>query len=225
LSSDPTLAGVYFSAQRSIQIFEIWRTTFGGVDRFVRVLASQAANPYLSAQTLQFNNAYLFADALAIAPYFSCSDASSGGWGFLGDPSTAGQVSQLSVDQILDIEQGHISSCALNQMQAASALAARNGVKLLAYEGGQHLVGIGAAQSNLSLSALFQAANRNPRMASLYRSYLSNWTASGGDLFFHFKDIDSYSQWGSWGALERPSQDPATSPKYSALMQFAQETQ
>ncbi len=223
LSQDPVLAGVYYSAARSVQVFDIWRTTTGGLDRFVRVLASQSANLYLAQQMLQYNNAYLFADALATAPYFSCSDFESGGWGFLGDPSTAAQVAAMSPDQILDIETQHIGNCALDQMQSAASIAARYGVKLVAYEGGQHLVGIGSVQNNQPLAQIFQAANRSSRMATLYTQYLNNWTVIGGDFFFHFKDVEAYTEFGSWGALERIDQNPATAPKYQALIQFAQQ--
>jgi hypothetical protein len=98
LSADSFLAGAYYTALRSAQIFGIWQQVFGGTGRLFRTIASQSANSWVSDQMLGFQNAFINADALAIAPYFSCSDTASGGWGFLGDPSTAGQVSQMTAD-------------------------------------------------------------------------------------------------------------------------------
>jgi len=89
---------------------------------------------------------------------------------------------------------------------------------LLAYEGGQHLVGIGNVQNNQSITNLFIAANRDPRMGDMYLKLLDNWRNSGGGLFMHYANISSAGQYGSWGAIESMGQE--TSPKYDALIQF-----
>ena len=41
-----------------------------GMNRLVRVMASQAANVWVAQQILEYEDAYLKTDALAIAPYF-----------------------------------------------------------------------------------------------------------------------------------------------------------
>jgi hypothetical protein len=222
LSTDPTTAGAYYTGLRSTQIFKIFQQVFGDTSRFVRVIGSQAANPWLQAQTIGYNNAYKTTDALAIAPYFSdCSDASIGGWGPTGDPSTAAQVDAMSVTGVLKIEQEHIQSCALAEMNASAAVASQYNLKLVAYEGGQSEVGIGSAQSDTTMAALFAAANRDPGMGTLYDLYLQNWKSVGGDLFMHFTDVSAYTIYGNFGSLESQDQDPATAPKYQALMRFA----
>ena len=222
LNSDPTVAGIDYTALRSVQIFQLWTNVFGGTSRFVRVLPSQAANAWMSQQLVTYQNAYGYADALAIAPYYSiCSDVATGGFGFLGDPSTVDQVTAMTVDQILDIELGHIRNCALNQMTSNAAVAQQYGLRLLAYEGGQSLVGVGSAQTNQQLISLFKAANRDPRIADLYTEYLQNWKTSGGDLFMYYSDVTAYTQYGSFGALEYQDQDPSTAPKFQALANFA----
>ena len=226
LSSDPTVAGIDYTALRSVQIFQLWTDVFGGANRFTRVLSSQAANSWMSQQLVTYGNAYGYADALAIAPYYSiCSDTATGGFGFLGDPSTVDQVTGMSVDQILEVELGHIRSCALNQMTSNAAVAQQYGLRLLAYEGGQSLIGVGNAQNNQPLISLFKAANRDPRIADLYTEYLQNWKASGGDLFMYYSDVTAYTQYGNFGALEYQDQDPSTAPKYQALANFAAENQ
>jgi hypothetical protein len=91
---------------------------------------------------------------------------------------------------------------------------------LLAYEGGQHLVGIEGAENNEKLMKLFQAANRDPRMKSLYLQDLQAWQDSGGGLFCVFSTMGRYSKWGSWGMLEYSDQDEKSAPKLQAIREF-----
>jgi hypothetical protein len=216
-SSDPTVATAAYTAYRSTQIFGIVRPALANPARMIRVIASQAENSWLSEQTLLFRNAYQQADALAIAPYFNCSDTATGGYGKLGDPAAVAQQAAFTVDQIIDIEQQHIDGCALQNMRSNAAVARKYGVKMVGYEGGQHLAGWGGAENNSTLTSLFKAANRSPRMYTLYSLYLQNWIAAGGDLFLHFTDVGAYTKWGSWGALEYQDQAPSSSPKFQAI--------
>jgi hypothetical protein len=221
LNTDPTVAAADYTAYRAVQIFGLAKAQLHAPSRMIRVIASQAANWWLSEQTLLFQKAYQQADVLASAPYFNCSDATTGGFGVLGDPSTAAQVAAMTVDQIIDIELQHINGCALQEIESNAGLAREYGVKLAAYEGGQSLVGYGGAENNSTLTSLFEAANRSPRMTSLYATYLQNWVAAGGDLFLHFTDVQAYTKWGSWGAMEYLGEPAASAPKYEALFQFA----
>jgi len=222
MSTNQYEAGAYYTAYRSVEIFNIFQSVFGGTSRFTRVIASQAANPGLQELTISYHNYFQNADALAIAPYFSdCSDSSIGGWGVLGSPDTETQVDALSVAQVLEAEQEHVSNCANAEMTAAAAVAHKYGLKLIGYEGGQSLVGTGAAASDATMANLFAAANRDPGMGTIYDSYLQNWKNAGGDIFFHFSDVVAYNQYGNWGSLERQDQDPSTAPKYESLMRYA----
>ena len=221
LDKRPFWAGVDFTALRSVEIFSIFADVLGGTTRIRRVLASQAANSSVSDRLANFRNAARSADVLAIAPYFSCSDAESGGHGYLGDARMASQIAHLSSDRILDIELEHIRNCSANQMKAAAAIARTHRLALVAYEGGQHLVGVNGAENNGELTGLFSSANRSPRMRTLYSEYLRNWVSCGGSLFVNFNDVGAYTKWGSWGAMEYQDQDPSTAPKYQALMDFA----
>jgi len=223
-SPDPTLAGADYTAYRSVQIFNTFQGIVGA-GRMTRVIASQAANSWLSNQTLQFQNAFNSADVLAIAPYFNCSDAMTGGFGVLGDPSTADQVAAMSISQVEAIQLAHINNCALQEMQSNAAVAASYGLKMVAYEGGQSLVGYNGSENNDAMTQLFGAVNRDSGMAPLYEQYLQNWVNSGGDMFLHYSDTSAYTKYGNFGALEYQDQDPATSPKYQALMNFVSQHQ
>src|SRR5205085_6123994 len=74
------------------------------------------------------------------------------------------------------------------------AVAQRHGVQLVAYEGGQSLVGVGPLGSDPAINALFDAANRDPRMGALYTRYFADWGDAGGQLFMHFTNCASYNR-------------------------------
>ena len=127
----------------------------------------------------------------------------------------------MTADELLDIELSHIRNCSLREMQANIAVAAKYGMATVAYEGGQHLVGLNGAENHGALTAVFKSANRHPRMKALYDEYLQNWKAAGGDLFVNYSDLSAYTKHGSWGALESMTQDPTTAPKYQSLMSYS----
>jgi hypothetical protein len=70
-------------------------------------------------------------------------------------------------------------------------------------------------ENNQAITELFIAANRDPRMGEIYRDYFTTWNELGGGLFANFKDVDTPSQWGSWGILESIYDE--SSPKYDAI--------
>jgi len=204
-----------FNAWRARQIHRIWEEVFGGRERIVRVIASQAANPHVTEQTLRFRDSARHFDALAIAPYFSLNVAPQRS----GHVPPAEEVASWSVEQLLDHARHHSLPEAVEHMRAQRALAEKHGLRLIAYEAGQHLVGIQGAENNDALTRLFQAANRHPAMGELYRDYLDAWlNVAGGDLCCLFSSCGAYSKWGSWGLLE--GSDQTTSPKYDAVIRW-----
>jgi hypothetical protein len=93
----------------------------------------------------------------------------------------------------------------------------------VAYEGGQHLVGVYGAENNERLTARLQAANRHPRMGQIYARYLAAWQRAGGDLFCHFSSVSRWSKWGSWGLLEYSDDRLADAPKFLATTRWARQ--
>lgn len=102
-------------------------------------------------------------------------------------------------------------------------VAKERGLQLVAYEGGQHIVGVGKVNNNDKLNNFFIEVNRHPEMYNVYTQLLNNWQKAGGGLFMHFVDIGKPSRHGSWGALEYLEQ--SGSPKYDALIDFIQNNQ
>ena len=197
-------------SERSVEVFDLFANVLGGTDRLVRVLATQTGNGWLHQQYLDWDDAWQSVDALANAPYF--------GGRYGGDPAVAG----WSVNQLLtDLETVEVPTILGRIEDDADLLASTYpSLDLISYEGGQHLVGRSGLENDPAMNALFDAVNRDPRMGDLYGTYLDGWRAAGGQLFAHYLNVGNWSKWGRWGALEDQAQDPATSPKYQALLGF-----
>lgn len=211
----PWEAAWRFTAYRSVQIFKIWEEVFAGRERLIRVLPTQAANSYVSERILEFQDAHSHADALAIAPYISFNVPAQ------GEKITATEVAGWTLDKLMD----HVEETCLPQsidwIRKQKAVADKFGLRLIAYEGGQHLVGVGGGENNETLTRLFHQANRDPRMGRIYERYYQAWEEIGGDLFCHFSSVSRWSKWGSWGILEYYDEDPHQSPKFTTTMAWA----
>ncbi|MDM9624618.1 hypothetical protein QTL95_01840 [Rhizobium sp. S152] len=207
LSTDPFEAQLRFYSQRATEMLGIWDQVFGADKaRVLGVYASQAGNPESGETILGWKDAGKYADVHAIAPYF--------GNGF-GDPAKLEEVSRWSLDRLFSELEKEIDGSNKSLMVAQAALARKFGVSMVAYEGGQHLVGYGGAQNDDLLTMLFVKANWDPRMGELYRKYMANWRAVGGGTFMFYSSMGSYSKWGSWGLLE--NEDKPTSAKWEAV--------
>lgn len=207
----PWEAAWRYTAYRSVQTFKLWEEEFGGRERLVRVLPTQAVNPYVSERIVEFQEAYQSADALAIAPYV----------GMNVKPDAAAGVLALGLGGLFARLQTQVLPETLEHLRKQQAVARKYGLKLVAYEGGQHLVGVQGGENHSDLTALFQQANRDPRMGQLYTAYLDGWAAAGGDLLCVFSSVGRWSKWGSWGLLEYYDEPPADQPKFVAVMEWA----
>ena len=156
---------------------------------------------------LSHRTASRFAEAVAIAPYFG---------GHLGDPKTAGANAKLSVAEVARECRKAIAENA-PKIREHAAMAEAAGCRLIAYEGGQHLVGHGGAENDESLMELFHRTNRDPVMADLYREAIESWAKAGGELWVVFSSVATPSKWGSWGMLEYDGQPSDDAPKWRAI--------
>lgn len=204
-----------YTAHRSLEIFRIWEEEFGGRDRLVRVLPSQAANSYVAQQVLGWEDAGNHADVLAIAPYISMNIPER------GDRHTASEVATWSPDQFLDdVEANALPQC-IEWMKQNKAVADQYGLQLVSYEAGQHFVGVAGGENNEQLTHLLHTVNAHPRMNGIYEQYFDAWEENGGGLMCHFSSVGAWSKWGSWGLLQYADEDPVRSPKYAAAIEWA----
>jgi hypothetical protein len=210
LSKDHYEGQLRYYSQRSVEIFKIVQDVLGGNDRLVRIMSTQPESTWAIRTVLDWKNAAKNVDAVAIAPYFGID---------LGKPTNAEKTSKMTVDEVLNRCKKEIETNAKRTKDIANAVKER-GLKLLAYEGGQHLVGVEGAENNEKLMNLFHAANRDPKMRDLYLQDLQNWAASGGGFFCIYSSMTRYNKWGSWGVLEYADQDEKTAPKLQAIRRF-----
>jgi hypothetical protein len=208
LSQNPGEAQARYHARRSRQIFAIWEQALPP-GRLVRVLGAFVAAPWVTATALAYEDVAAHTDAVAIAPYFGVPMAEQG------------RVAGLSLDQLMAELEARALPEARRMVVAQVGVARRLGVRLIGYEGGQHLVGVGQYQDDPALNALFDAANRDPRMGALYSRYLLDWSeATGGELLTMLGYVGAYGRYGRWGALEHLGQPRAEAPKYDALRRW-----
>lgn len=212
----PWEGAAMFYGRRSVEIFGLWEEVLGGRDRLVRVIAWQAAGGsyWSDKMVLAPGETWRHCDALAIAPYIS----------FMPSPTSkntpADEVARWSVAQVLDYTETNALPECIGWMKTQKQVADKYHLKLLCYEAGQHLVGVGGAENNETLTRLFHEANRHPRMGALYTRYLDAWRDLGGDLCCIFASTGSWSKWGSWGLLENAEQSPQDVPKCRAVLEW-----
>lgn len=211
-SGAPWDIGHKYYAKRTADMFRIFDSVFVGTNRIEKVIASQAANAWLSNQILTFLNDPLYnpdqisADALAIAPYFG---------GIADVIGNAGMENSCTVSQIVDSMETSLQQTFL-WLQESKLVADNHGVDLVSYEGGQHLVAGPAYHNNVAFVDKLIEANRDPRMTDLYCQYFDYWYDSvSPTLFCNFSSLQIPNKWGSWGVKEHF--DDTLAPKYIGL--------
>ncbi len=210
------LDNMQYYAVRADSMAKIFKNSLGA-SRVVGVYGAQTANTWTALHGLD----YLVSvhgnpdaiDAIAIAPYFAV----------MPDPTQADQVAGMGLNAFFDYVRTQLIPATATDMPTYSGIANRYRLRLITYEGGQHMVGVLGAQNNDALSALFDAFNRDPRIDALYSTYLSEWKQAAGQLFVHFNDVGIFSKWGRWGSLEYVGQPRADAPKFDALQTFIEQ--
>lgn len=195
LSENAFQAAQYRYAQRIIDMMAVWSKVYADRPRdLVRVVSAQAGNPWVGEILVDWKGGALRSsiDAIAIAPYFGTD---------LSLPGDA--VARLS-----DAARSQMTK----EAPAYAALAKRVGKRLIAYEGGQHLVDAARVPA-------MQAANRDPRMAEIYARYLADWkVVTGGDLMTLYAATSPITGYGAWGLREYAGQPIAEAPKLRGVV-------
>jgi hypothetical protein len=213
----PPIDGLQYHALRSRNLAGIFKSALGA-QRIVGVLGAQAANPWTATHALDFLKTRFGStvgiDAIAIAPYFAV----------MPGPAQASTYTGMTLDDFFT----YVRTWVLPQASTWGSeyrlkVAKVYGVRLISYEGGQHMVGIYGGENDAALNSLFDAFNRDPRIKQLYLDYLNNWKQQGGELFVHFNDVGRYTKFGRWGALEYVAQPRVASPKFDAIQTFIEQ--
>ncbi len=212
-SGKPWEQGWKYYAKRTADIHRIFETEFGKTNRLVKVIAVQAANEWVSNfivncyEDEKYNLTGVSANALAIAPYF--------GGGLADNIGDAGLIGSITVNDILDSLENTSLGFSRSWMDKQHRVAVEHNLKLIAYEGGQHLVTYKYNNNKAFVDTLI-AVNRNPRMEDLYCSYFNYWyNIAGKGLFCNFSSHGTPSKYGSWGVKE--FMNDTLAPKYLGL--------
>jgi hypothetical protein len=220
LARDPFEAQLRFHARRSAQVHAVFDRVFAARSpvepaRVVRVLGGWAANAWSTGILLdQVKKDGAVVDVVAIAPYFG---------GALGEPEQRAVVAAMDLPSLLRRLETSVDE-AVASVKEQKAVCDKHRVGLVAYEGGQHLAGVGPVAEDDRVNKLFDAANADGAMKTLYLRYLKGWKDQGGGLFVHYTSTQRDSRYGRWGALTSMTQPRAKAPKFDALMTFVETT-
>jgi hypothetical protein len=229
---------VQFYGRRAAEVADIWADVFkDNPARLVRVIATQTGWLGLEEQILDAPLVVAEGrkppvdsfDAYAVTGYFSGLVGSEQkaltvkGWLVQSkdaDPAQPFQLAnELAADEIRDGSVTGDPSDSLTTLFAETlpyhaAIAADRGLKLLMYEGGTHVTGIGPQMEDAELTAFYTQFNYSPEMGALYGQALAGWAMISDQPFNAFVDVYRPGKWGSWGALRHLTDD---NPRWQAL--------
>lgn len=199
-----------YHARRTREIGAIFREVLGR-DRVVVILATQAEVPEISEALLGWNGTAADVDALATAAYFGYDVAC---------PDSAPLIERWTLDDLFQELESKTVPTTIDYIAQQAEIARRHGVRLVAYEAGQHLVRLDGDESPHA-TELFDAANRDPRMGPLYTRLITEWSRlSGGDILVHLMHCGQSGKAGRWGLIEYQGQPREEAPKYDAVMKW-----
>lgn len=231
------LAYMKWYGSRAAQVARLWKQVFANQSsRVIAVFATQSAGMGIEEIALkapilpEATPAHQFFDAYAIAAYFGNelgapeNQQKVKAWLKDADGGIAKAFRQIRTGDLLtpNPKESRSLQVALEEVRYHAKVAKTYNLPLVAYEGGQHVVGYFGMQNDDQLTNFFTALNRHPNMYKVYIDLLQGWKQAGGKTFMHFSDIGQPTKWGCWGALEYVTQRQGA-PKYQALMDFIQQ--
>ena len=194
--------GWAYHVYAAVRHFENFEKVFSGEDRkrLVTVLAGQTGNSAVVRHHLAVlkdktvNPSGIKPDAYAVAPYFGHKVNGNA-------PDVFDQLRKDTRERVVP-----------NVKRHAEALAG-TGIKLIAYEGGQHV---------LDNSVI---PNRQDEMYKVYLEYLDAMDDYMDGVFCHYVHVGVGPPRHMWGALDKTGQDKAEAPKYRAIVDYVHPTE
>lgn len=101
-----------------------------------------------------------------------------------------------------------------------SKAAKSRGMKLVAYEGGQHLTPGRVFSGNSQIMNYYNRLNLDSRMGSLYREIFDLWREEGGALAMYYLEMSAPSKFGNFGAKNDYSDKHY--PRWQALKEYSE---
>lgn len=208
LHRDNGIARLMFQTKRSNEMMAIVESILPP-ERRVRVLGSQIGNHYAHEEMLRVPGTKDHVDAIAVNAYFGHEVGGS-----------AKLLAAKKPEKVLDFIEKYSIPEAIRATRLSYDWGKKRGLRIIAYEGGQHLVANPSRNDDPRIAKLLDGANRHKRMGRAYKQLLDGWKANGGELFVHFTFAGEPQKWGRFGMLERLDQPRKEAVKYDALLEF-----
>jgi len=219
-----------YNAKRSREMCRIFKQVLG--NRAVCVVSAYGSAPKMAEELmtcpLAGGNCYKSFDAYAVAPYFGDYIARIENrplvkrWAASGNNGMTQLFREIMNGGIAkdNYKGGAIENAIQERVVKNVAITKKYGVKLLAYEGGQHLLRVDGQHriKDPRIFSLFANANRNPQMGNAYTKYLRAWNRAGGGMMMHFNGIAEIDDRNYFPMLEKAG---TSSPKYNAMINYA----
>lgn len=214
-----------YHTSRATKAALVWQEVFGdeAPARLVNILGTQLSNAWLTERQLHaerwedyepesYTDPASVFEEIAATTYFGVSVVVDGDLR-AGLAERAAQSQQVVDDWLfglLSAPQDFDSvPFTLDRLAEQRALANEAGLRLVAYEGGQHVHhsfavdGLTETEAT-ALTTTLAAFVRSDQMADLYDRLWDGWTEIGQGPFMQFTEMGSPSRWGSWGLLAHP---------------------
>ena len=218
-----------YNAKRSKEMCRIFKQNLG--NRAVCVVSAYGSAPKMGEELmtcpLAGGNCYKSFDAYAVAPYFGDYIARIENrplvkrWANQGNAGVNQLFREILSGGLAkdNYKGGAIENAIEDRVKKNVALARKYKVKLLAYEGGQHLLRVDRPHviHDPKVFSLFSKANRSPQMGTAYNKYLRAWSRAGGDMLMHFNGIAAIDDRNIFPMLEKAG---TRSPKYNAMINY-----
>ncbi|GAB4194396.1 MAG: hypothetical protein Kow00105_08630 [Phycisphaeraceae bacterium] len=213
VTDNQSLSPTFFDkwAAEAKRDFDIWTEVWGDQShRVVRVAAGQAALSWGTGQLLKRLDGKF--DAVSCSTYF-------------GIPHKVEKTltSSTTADEIIAMLEAYIVTDNRRFYREHADLARQYSeqlgrpIKLVAYEGGQHLADGGL---NKPHKAALIAAQDHPKMYDLYLQNMLEFERAGGSANVLFNYVGRRDQWGSWGHLRYQDQPTEESLKFKAVLDY-----
>lgn len=212
---------VFYAVKKAVETALIWEEVFaetGQEDQLVNVLGVQTANVWSMRQMLDpwkwkqydpegYVDPTTVFEEVAVTNYFggfSVTDATARAELLAAIEDPAVDATAFLAERLMDPDFPFSVPSAAAYWQTAADLIHEHGLKMVAYEGGQHVhhsfavAGLTEAEV-AALNSFMIEFVRSDAMAELYKASWEAWAEVSDGPFMQFGEVGAPSKWGSWG--------------------------
>ncbi len=211
-----------WQTKRAVRVARIWNEVFGAEAkaRLVHAIGAQTASPWATKKLLDaalwrkaepesYARPDEVFDAVAVTTYFGAAVVrrKDRREALLAEIKAAGPggaegVRAALAARLQDPDFPSSLPQTAENLREQKEVAAAHGLRMIAYEGGQHvhhLFGVGGKGE--ALTDFMIGFVRSPQMGALYRRSIEGWEAVGDGPYMQYTDVGAPTKWGSWGLL------------------------